>query len=54
MNRSYRPVFFHEFVANEYFRQRYWARSFLGGFGLLAGSIRLNMSELASRPCASG
>ena len=40
VNRSYRPVFFHEFVANEYFRQRYWARSFLGGVGLRVGSSK--------------
>lgn len=30
VNRSYRPIFFHEFVADQYFRQRYWARSYLG------------------------
>jgi len=30
VNRTYRPIFFHEFVANEYFRKRYWARSYLG------------------------
>ncbi|KAK9899283.1 DHS-like NAD/FAD-binding domain-containing protein [Cystobasidium minutum MCA 4210] len=30
VNKSYRPIFFHEFVADHYFRQRYWARSYLG------------------------
>ncbi|CAD6570735.1 MAG: hypothetical protein CYPHOPRED_004132 [Cyphobasidiales sp. Tagirdzhanova-0007] len=30
VNRSYRPIFFHEFVASHPFRQRYWARSYLG------------------------
>ncbi|KAF8539561.1 DHS-like NAD/FAD-binding domain-containing protein [Trichophaea hybrida] len=30
LNRSYRPIFFHEFTANHVARQRYWARSFLG------------------------
>lgn len=30
VNRTYRPIFFHEFVAHESYRQRYWARSYLG------------------------
>ena len=29
-NKSYRPVYFHEFVANHEWRKRYWARSYLG------------------------
>ncbi|RVX74697.1 hypothetical protein B0A52_01824 [Exophiala mesophila] len=33
-NRSYRPIYFHEFVDSHTSRQRYWARSFLGWRGL--------------------
>lgn len=33
-NRSYRPIYFHEFVASHEARKRYWARSFLGWRGL--------------------
>ena len=33
-NRSYRPIYFHEFVASHESRKRYWARSFLGWRGL--------------------
>lgn len=29
-NKTYRPIYFHEFVQNHTARQRYWARSFLG------------------------
>lgn len=29
-NKSYRPIYFHEFVGNHEARKRYWARSFLG------------------------
>ena len=29
-NRSYRPVYFHEFIDSHEARKRYWARSFLG------------------------
>lgn len=29
-NKSYRPIYFHEFTANHEARKRYWARSFLG------------------------
>ena len=29
-NKSYRPIYFHEFVASHEARKRYWARSFLG------------------------
>ena len=30
LNKTYRPVYFHEFCANHEFRKRYWARSYLG------------------------
>lgn len=29
-NKTYRPVYFHEFLASHEWRKRYWARSFLG------------------------
>jgi NAD-dependent deacetylase sirtuin 4 len=30
VNKTYRPIYFHEFIANHEARKRYWARSFLG------------------------
>ena len=33
-NKSYRPIYFHEFVSSHEARKRYWARSFLGWRGL--------------------
>jgi NAD+-dependent protein deacetylase sirtuin 4 len=33
-NRSYRPIYYHEFTASHEARKRYWARSFLGWSGL--------------------
>lgn len=30
LNKSYRPIYFHEFCASHEARKRYWARSFLG------------------------
>ena len=30
LNKTYRPIYFHEFVSNHEARKRYWARSFLG------------------------
>lgn len=30
INKSYRPIFFHEFLESHSFRMRYWARSYLG------------------------
>jgi NAD-dependent deacetylase sirtuin 4 len=29
-NKTYRPIYYHEFMANHEARKRYWARSFLG------------------------
>lgn len=28
--KEHRPIFYHEFIAAESFRRRYWARSYLG------------------------
>lgn len=30
VNKTYRPIYYHEFLANHEARKRYWARSFLG------------------------
>ena len=30
LNKTYRPIYYHEFIANHEARKRYWARSFLG------------------------
>lgn len=30
LNRTYRPIYYHEFITNHEARKRYWARSFLG------------------------
>lgn len=30
LNRSYRPIYYNEFITNHEARKRYWARSFLG------------------------
>ena len=30
LNKTYRPIYYHEFCANHEARKRYWARSFLG------------------------
>jgi NAD-dependent deacetylase sirtuin 4 len=30
LNKTYRPIYYHEFVSNHEARKRYWARSFLG------------------------
>jgi NAD+-dependent protein deacetylase sirtuin 4 len=30
LNKTYRPIYYHEFVAKHDARRRYWARSFLG------------------------
>ncbi|OAL37438.1 hypothetical protein AYO20_03287 [Fonsecaea nubica] len=33
-NKTYRPIYYHEFVSSHESRKRYWARSFLGWRGL--------------------
>ena len=30
LNKTYRPIYYHEFMSNHEARKRYWARSFLG------------------------
>lgn len=30
LNKTYRPIYYHEFISNHEARKRYWARSFLG------------------------
>jgi NAD-dependent deacetylase sirtuin 4 len=30
LNKTYKPIYYHEFCANHEARKRYWARSFLG------------------------
>src|SRR5438132_1309800 len=30
LNKTYRPIYYHEFCASHEARKRYWARSFLG------------------------
>lgn len=30
LNKTYRPIYYHEFVSSHEARKRYWARSFLG------------------------
>ena len=44
-NKSYRPIYFHEFVQNHEARKRYWARSFLGWTNL--HKARPNAGHLA-------
>ncbi|RDA93966.1 hypothetical protein CP533_4979 [Ophiocordyceps camponoti-saundersi (nom. inval.)] len=36
LNKTYRPIYYPEFLANHEARKRYWARSFLGWSGLQA------------------
>lgn len=35
LNKTYRPIYYHEFITNHEARKRYWARSFLGWTNLL-------------------
>ncbi|KAJ9483354.1 Negative regulator of the PHO system [Penicillium thymicola] len=35
LNKSYRPIYYHEFITHHESRKRYWARSFIGWPGLL-------------------
>ena len=45
LNKSYRPIYYHEFTSRHEARQRYWARSFLGWPTL--DSARPNSAHLA-------
>ncbi|EAU31175.1 hypothetical protein ATEG_08002 [Aspergillus terreus NIH2624] len=40
-NKTYRPIYFHEFVKRHDFRKRYWARSFVGWPGLVKAKPNL-------------
>ena len=46
-NKSYRPIYFHEFITRHESRKRYWARSFVGWPGLL--KAKPNSTHLAVR-----
>jgi NAD-dependent deacetylase sirtuin 4 len=38
LNKAYRPIYYHEFLASHEARNRYWARSFLGWTNLRKAS----------------
>ncbi|KAI9167435.1 NAD-dependent protein deacylase SIR4 [Paramyrothecium foliicola] len=38
VNKTYRPIYYHEFISNHEARKRYWARSFLGWSSLHGAS----------------
>ncbi len=46
-NKSYRPIYYNEFVNNHQARRRYWARSFLGWITMHTG--RPNAAHYAIR-----
>lgn len=46
-NKSYRPIYFHEFLSHHESRKRYWARSFVGWPGLV--KARANSTHRAIR-----
>lgn len=51
-NKSYRPIYFHEFVESHEARKRYWARSFLGWTSLFKAepnAAHFAIGELARR-----
>lgn len=50
-NKSYRPIYFHEFVSRHESRKRYWARSFVGWPGLV--KARPNSTHWAIRDLAA-
>lgn len=45
LNRTYRPIYYHEFITNHEARKRYWARSFLGWTNL--HKARPNVAHMA-------
>ena len=45
LNRTYRPIYYNEFIANHEARKRYWARSFLGWTNL--HKARPNVAHMA-------
>ncbi|KAK3069287.1 hypothetical protein LTS18_000371, partial [Coniosporium uncinatum] len=52
LNKTYRPIYFHEFVAKHEARKRYWARSFLGWTNL--NKARANAGHVAVGKLGSG
>ena len=56
-NKSYRPIYFHEFISSHEARKRYWARSFLGWIGLHRAKPNAThhaIRELGTRGLLSG
>jgi NAD-dependent deacetylase sirtuin 4 len=49
-NKTYRPIYYHEFLSNHEARKRYWARSFLGWTNL--HKARPNLSHYAIKDLA--
>ena len=47
LNKTYRPIYYHEFIAQHDARKRYWARSFLGWTNMLRA--RPNSAHYAIR-----
>ena len=47
LNRTYRPIYYNEFITNHEARKRYWARSFLGWTNL--HKAKPNVAHLAVR-----
>ena len=47
LNKTYRPIYYHEFTSNHEARKRYWARSFLGWTNL--HRARPNAAHVAVR-----
>lgn len=47
LNKTYRPIYYNEFISNHEARKRYWARSFLGWTNL--HKARPNNAHLAIR-----
>ncbi|PVI06640.1 DHS-like NAD/FAD-binding domain-containing protein, partial [Periconia macrospinosa] len=52
LNRTYRPIYYHEFCANHEARKRYWARSFLGWTNL--SNAKPNIAHYAVGRLGSG
>lgn len=47
LNRTYRPIYYNEFITNHEARKRYWARSFLGWTNL--HKAKPNVAHMAVR-----
>ncbi|KAG8526861.1 uncharacterized protein KY384_008290 [Bacidia gigantensis] len=51
LNKTYRPIYYHEFISNHEARKRYWARSFLGWTNL--NRAKPNVAHYAVRDLGS-